>query len=337
MKTWLFSTRVRGGRGEPGVRYAAVDGVSIKIGRGETVALVGESGSGKTTLAQSILRLIEPTSGTIRLEGTDITALSGEPLRALRRRMQMVYQDPYVSLDPRFTVQETVEEPLRIHRSGDAASRRDTVAEALASVDLSPPRVFAHRYPHELSGGQRQRVAIAASLVLDPALLVADEPASMLDVSMRAGILEVLDRLRVEKNMGILLITHDLATAARFASSIAVMYLGRIVECGPSATVIGNPEHPYTRALISVVPQRDAWKSEARAQILVGETPSPDRIPPGCRFHPRCPLATSECQRTDPKLELVQRAQPMDHLAACIFAHTDNERRSRPGGGIDEP
>jgi oligopeptide/dipeptide ABC transporter ATP-binding protein len=293
----------------------AVEGVSFTVARGELVALVGESGCGKTTTAQALLRLVEPVSGRIEFDGGDITALHHRALRPLRRRMQLIYQDPYESLDPRLTVRAAVEEPLLIHGLGGSRSeRRERVREALARVELSPPELFLERYPHELSGGQRQRVAIAASIVLGPDLLVADEPVSMLDVSVRAGVLNLLDRLR-EDGLGILMITHDLSTAARFADRIAVMYLGRIVEQGPAASIVRDPQHPYTKALLSVVPRRDP-RERSRPEILSGEAPDAVRIPSGCRFHPRCPIAIAECRETDPALEPAG-AGP-GHEAACI-------------------
>ena len=212
----------------------AVDGVSFTVAEGEMLALVGESGCGKTTTAQSVLRLVEPDAGTVRFRGRELTDLSNRALRPLRRQMQMIYQDPYESLDPRFRVRSTVEEPLLVHGVGSRAERRRLVEEALVRAGLTPPELYVDRFPHELSGGQRQRVAIAASLVLDPELLVADEPVSMLDVSVRAGVLRLLDGLRQE-GLGILMITHDLSTAAHFANRIAVMYLGRIVEEGPAS------------------------------------------------------------------------------------------------------
>jgi oligopeptide/dipeptide ABC transporter ATP-binding protein len=296
----------------------AVDGVSFSLRKGEMLALVGESGSGKTTTAQSILRLVEPESGTIRFDGEDISKVSGGRMRALRRHAQLIFQDPYESLDPRFRVRATVEEPLLIHSEGGGGDERQArVRDALTRAGLTPPDLFLDRYPHELSGGQRQRVAIAASLVLDPELLVADEPVSMLDVSVRAGILTLLDELR-RSGLGILMITHDLSTAAHYADRIAVMYLGRIVEEGPAREVIGNPKHPYTKALISVVPQRDP-RATVKPQILTGETPNPIAIPTGCRFHPRCPIAIPECRATDPELRVPAGARA-DHRAACIRA-----------------
>jgi peptide/nickel transport system ATP-binding protein len=295
----------------------AVDGVSFTLERGELLALVGESGCGKTTTAQTVLRLLEPVGGRITFHGDDITSLGQRELRPLRRRMQIVYQDPYESLDPRLTVRKAVEEPLLIHRAGGSkAERAELVQDALERVELSPPGLFLDRYPHELSGGQRQRVAIAAAIVLGPELLVADEPVSMLDVSVRAGVLALLDRLR-RGGLGVLMITHDLSTAAHFADRIAVMYLGRIVEEGPAASVVSDPQHPYTKALLSVVPRRDP-RERTRPQILRGEAPDAVRIPAGCRFHPRCPIAIDDCRRIDPALE--SAGSDSSHTAACILA-----------------
>ena len=297
----------------------AVDGVSFSLRRGEMIALVGESGCGKTTTAQTILRMVESAGGTITVDGQDITALSQRRLRPLRRGIQMVYQDPYESLDPRFRVRQTVAEPLLVHGIGATRRERDElVAGALERAGLAPAGLYLDRYPHELSGGQRQRVAVAAALALDPVLLLADEPVSMLDVSVRAGVLALLDGLRRDGRLGVLMITHDLSTAAHFADRIAVMYLGRIVEYGPARQVINDPRHPYTKALLSVVPDRDPRRRKT-AQILSGETPNPVSIPSGCRFRPRCPIAEARCAEVDPQLEPPAGLQPM-HQVACLLA-----------------
>jgi peptide/nickel transport system ATP-binding protein len=302
-------------RREPHRSVHAVDGVSFTVRKGEMVALVGESGCGKTTTAQTVLRLLDPVAGTIRFDGTDITSVPPRALRPLRRRMQMIYQDPYESLDPRFRVRQAVEEPMLVHGiGGSRAERRERVIDAMRRAELSPPELFLERYPHELSGGQRQRVSIAASLVLGPELLVADEPVSMLDVSVRAGVLSLLDRLRWRGDVGILMITHDLSTAAHFADRIVVMYLGRIVEEGPAREVVRDPQHPYTKALLSVVPRRDP-RERSTPQILVGETPNPVDVPTGCRFHPRCPVAEDRCRVIDPALVTTSPG----HLAACVL------------------
>jgi oligopeptide/dipeptide ABC transporter ATP-binding protein len=293
----------------------AVSGVSLTVARGEMVALVGESGCGKTTTAQAILRLVRAESGRVSFDGVDVTNLPQRELRALRRRMQIIYQDPYESLDPRFRVATTVAEPLVIHSIGSRSERRLAVEHALEQVGLAPAELFANRFPHELSGGQRQRVAIAASLVLGPDVLVADEPVSMLDVSVRAGILGILDELR-DQGLAVLMITHDLSTAARFADRICVMYLGRIVEEGPARDVIERPQHPYTKALLSVVPRRDP-RHRAKLEILKGETPNPIEVPVGCRFHPRCPVAIGACREVDPELRAA--AGDREHRAACIL------------------
>jgi len=289
----------------------AVDGVSLTVAAGEFVALVGESGCGKTTTAQTAMRMVPATSGTIRYRDRDITNATQSEMRPIRREMQIIFQDPYESLDPRFRVKDIVAEPLEIH---GLDNRDERVRAAMERAGLTPADLYLERYPHELSGGQRQRVSIAAALALEPTMLLADEPVSMLDVSVRAGILGLLNELRAS-GLGILMITHDLSTAAHFADRICVMYLGRIVEEGPAHEVIRNPQHPYTKALVSVVPQPDPEQS-MQPEILQGETPNPADVPTGCRFHPRCPVATAACSSEDPQL---RPAGGDGHRAACVL------------------
>ncbi|MFH8628052.1 oligopeptide/dipeptide ABC transporter ATP-binding protein [Streptomyces vietnamensis] len=272
-----------GRRGAPPAR--AVDGVDLDIGAGEIVALVGESGCGKTTLARSLLGLVRPTAGTVAFDGQPLAYSSGA-LRAYRKRAQLVLQDPSGSLNPRHTVYDAVAEGLRIH--GYAGDERAAVGEALARAGLRPPERFFLRYPHELSGGQRQRVVIAGALVLEPELIVADEPVASLDASVRGEILALLLRLRDELGLSALVVTHDLGLAWNIADRVAVMYLGRVVETGSVESVLTNPQHPYTRALLSVLPE-----SEGAPVVLTGEPPDPSRIPSGCRFHVRCQLLAS--------------------------------------------
>lgn len=299
-------------RGAPQLKVRAIDGVSFELAKGEVLALVGESGCGKTTTALSVLGLIEPSSGAVIFEGQDLHAGLRRD-RRLRRAVQMVFQDPYESLNPRMRVGQLVGEPLEVHGlGGSTAERRRIVAAALEEVGLRPAEEFIDRLPHELSGGQRQRVVIAGALVSEPRLLVADEPVSMLDVSIRAEILQLLNELRQRRGISILFITHDLATAMLFADRIAVMYLGRIVEIGPTRAVLAQPQHPYTKALLSVVPSTNPQRQRRRI-VLKGETPNPAEVPAGCRFHPRCPLADAGCMLQDPALE-----RKGDHLVACL-------------------
>lgn len=303
-------------RREPQEHVHAIDGVSFSLKQGEILGLVGESGSGKTTTALSVMGLIEPTEGNIIFQGKSVPQMvHGKDRMILRRQVQMIFQDPYEALNPRQRVFDIIAEPLEVHGlAGNADEKRTRVAKALADAGLKPPENFMYRYPEELSGGQRQRVVIAGAIVLEPQLLVADEPVSMLDVSVRAEILNLLRQLRDEKGITILYITHDLATAGFFTDRIAVMYLGRIVEIGATEDVLLHPQHPYTQALLSVVPVPNPRRRRKR-QILQGEIPNPIRLPSGCRFHPRCPLAIDDCKKIDPILEPVSD----NHQAACIL------------------
>ena len=293
----------------------AVDGVTFDVGKGEILALVGESGCGKSTLALTLVGLEQPSSGQIRFDGQDVTALDRDGLKALRRQIQMIFQDPYESLNPMMTIGEIVAEPLVVHKLvPDRLEREARVRQALEDAGLKPAETYVHRRPHELSGGQRQRVVIAGALVLEPSVLLADEPVSMLDVSIRAEILNLLADLRATRNISILFITHDLSTVAYFADRIAVMYLGRIVEVGKTADVLKNPQHPYTRALLSVVPVPNPRLRKERI-ILQGETPDPVVLPTGCRFHPRCPVAEARCAEVDPVYIRIEEG----HHAACLL------------------
>lgn len=301
------------GRGRGAVR--ALDGVSLELAAGEMLALVGESGSGKSTLLAQIAGLETPDAGVIEVEGRDLRRLDRAARRDLRRRLQMIFQDPYESLDPRQTIGDIVAEPLVVHRLlPDPAARRARVEAALATVGLEPPAAYTARRPAELSGGQRQRVAIASALAVDPALLLADEPVSMLDVSVRADVLNLLARLRRERAIAVLMVTHDLATAAAVADRIAVMYLGRIVESGPARAVLAAPAHPYTRALRDASPVADPARRSTR-EPLAGETPNAAALPTGCRFHPRCPRAESRCRSDEPALATLGS----ERAAACWF------------------
>jgi oligopeptide/dipeptide ABC transporter ATP-binding protein len=308
--------------------------VSFEVARGEILALVGESGSGKTTVGMNVLGLQVPTKGAVTFDGYNVadwakgqvqsSSANGSDLGELgrrkqilelRRRAQMVFQDPYESLNPRQTIWEIVVEPLEIHNLGlSTAEKEQRVRTALEDCGLVPADHFWGRYPDELSGGQRQRVVVASALVLEPELLVADEPVSMLDVSIRADVLTLLQSVRQARGITILYTTHDLATAGYFTDRMAVMYLGRVVEIGPTAEVLKGPQHPYTQALVSVAPVPNPRKRRKR-MILEGEVPNPIEVPSGCRFHPRCPVAEAHCQEIDPPYMAINP----NHKAACLL------------------
>lgn len=278
----------------------AVDGVSFDIDNGEIVGLVGESGCGKSTVGKAIVRLEDPRSGTITLDGTELTALSGRKLRRVRKDFQMVFQDPYGSLNPRLTVAASIDEVLALHAPAPRAERRKRIAELLATVGIEPE--LMDRYPHQFSGGQRQRIGIARALAANPKIIIADEPVSALDVSVQASIINLLAELRRTTGISFLFIAHDLAVVAHISSRIIVMYLGHIVEIAPSRTIVERCRHPYTRALLSAVPEINEERGGAGRLILTGDVPSPLSPPSGCPFHPRCPLADERCRREMPAM-----------------------------------
>ncbi len=298
----------------------AVDGIDFDIYEKESMALVGESGCGKTTVGKLIMKLLDVTSGDLKVKGHDITKLTDtRKLKAYRRTAQMIYQDPFSSLDPRFKVFDILEEPLLIHNIGSTINeRREMIVEALENVRLYPAEEFIDRYPHMLSGGQRQRVAIARCLILNPDFIVADEPVSMLDVSVRAEVLNLMKDLIDEIDLTFLYITHDISTTRFFTKTLGVMYLGDLVEQGPVGEVLDNPLHPYTQALLTAVPEPEPDRLDRIKEIPIkGEIPSGTNVPSGCRFHPRCPYAKKICKKVAPK-----NKQPSEkgHLAKCHFA-----------------
>lgn len=306
VKQGLFA-RVRG-------QVRAVDDVSLTVAAGETVGLVGESGCGKSTLGRAILRLVEPTGGTIRFAGEDLTRLRGAALRERRRQFQMIFQDPFSSLNPRLTVGESIGEALDLHRlTPTREARRQRIGELLAGVGLDA--AHAERFPHEFSGGQRQRVGIARALAVEPRLIVCDEPVSALDVSVQAQVVNLLQDLQRERGLAYLFISHDLAVVEHLSHRIVVMYLGRVVEAGPAKELCRTPRHPYTQALISAVPVVDPDAKRQRI-VLTGDVPSPIHPPGGCPFHPRCPVAEARCRTEVPPLrETGEGRQVACHLA----------------------
>lgn len=295
----------------------AVDNINVDIKKREIFGLAGESGSGKTTTGKLILRLIEPTRGSIFFEGRDITTLSETELKPLRRKMQIIFQDPYESLNPRMPISDIISEPLRVQRVGGKEEIEEKVNRMLEDVGLVPPEEFIFRYPHELSGGQRQRVAVARAFILNPAFVVADEPVSMLDVSIRAEILNLTLSMVEKFDASFLYITHDLALARHICDTIAIMYLGKIMERGVTEKIVYEPLHPYTKALISAVPVPDPTAKRIEV-VIKGEIPSPINPPSGCRFHTRCPIAKEICQTKEPPLV----AHRDEHYAACHLIGT---------------
>ncbi len=294
----------------------AVDGVSFSIERGQTLGLVGESGSGKTTIGRALVRLYEPTGGRILFDNQDLASMKGKALRQVRKRIQIVFQDPFASLNPRYTIGSLISEPMSIYRIGSAREIHDRTEELLRVVGLRPE--YINRYPHEFSGGQRQRIAVARALAVNPECVIADEPVSALDVSVRAQVLNLLQRLQRQFHLTYLFISHDLSVVRHVADRIAVMYLGKIVELADRDELYAAPKHPYTKALLSAVPIPDPKIERQRQRIILsGDLPSPINIPRGCRFHTRCPMAQAICREEEP---IFENKGGHEHYAACHFS-----------------
>ncbi len=317
--------------GRPTASVRAVDGVSFSVAAGETLALVGESGCGKSTVGRLVLDLIPPTSGTVRFEGTDVASFNAGQRKAFRASAQLIFQDPYASLNPRMTVGQTLDEPLMLHTTLSKADRRARVSELLTTVGLTS--ASAERYPHEFSGGQRQRIAIARALAVSPKLIVCDEPVSALDVSIRAQVLNLLQDLQFRLGLALIFISHDLSVVRHIAGRVAVMYLGRIVETGTSSDVFTRPRHPYTQALLSAIPV-PAPAAKRTRRLLPGDPPSPINPPPGCHLHGRCPHADVACAASVPALE----PQSATHAVACHrLAHVPDARDAVPHEAARSP
>lgn len=302
--------------GRPLNRVHAVDGVSFSLNRGDTLGIVGESGCGKSTLARTVLRLVEPDEGSILYEGTDLSRLGREEMREMRRKMQMVFQDPYAALNPRMTIREIIESPLRVYKIGSKKERLEKVAKIMELTGLKEE--YLNRYPHEFSGGQRQRIVIARALIMEPGFLVCDEPVSALDVSVRSQVLNLMMDLKKELKFTSMFISHDLSVVKYICNKAAVMYLGHFVEMAGIRELYGNPRHPYTRALLSSIPLPSVG-ARREHQVLKGEVPSPINPPSGCPFHPRCPLAAEKCSREVPEWKEIRTG----HWCACHFAQDE--------------
>jgi oligopeptide/dipeptide ABC transporter ATP-binding protein len=317
--------------GKPLATVKAVDSVSFTLRPGETLAVVGESGCGKSTVGRLVMRLIEPTAGRVLVEGTDIAAIPEKEVRAFRRRVQLIFQDPYASLNPRMTIGDILAEPLMLHNIVPRGQRRERVAELLARVGLQPQ--YAARYPHEFSGGQRQRIVVARALAVEPKIIICDEPVSALDVSIRAQILNLLKELQARLGLSYIFISHDLGVVKHIADRIAVMYLGRIVETGAADAVFADPRHPYTRALLSAIPVASPDARRER-RILQGDVPSPINPPPGCHLHTRCPYAADVCRVDPPPL---YEAGPGRGSACHFWATLPEARDILPNEGRADP